>query len=76
MLAFMIWTAMSAAFIGLGIYVYLSKKEAAFGFWANAETFPVNDVKSYNKAVGKLWCIFGIIFILLGIPLLAGKNKF
>lgn len=75
MLAFIIWTVIGAAFIGLGIYSYLSKKEVAFGFWANAKTFPVNDVKSYNKAVGKLWCIFGIIFILLGIPLLAGNNS-
>lgn len=75
MLAFIIWTVIGAAFIGLGIYSYLSKREVAFGFWANAKTFPVNDIKSYNKAVGKLWIAFGIIFIILGIPLLKGQNS-
>lgn len=75
MLAFGIWSLVGAAFIGLGIYSWNSKKNVAFGFWANAETFPVNDVKSYNRAMGKLWILFGIVFILLGIPLLAGKNS-
>ena len=74
MLAFMIWLAVSVAFIVLGIYAMLSKKEVAFGFWANAETFPVEDVKGYNRAVGMLWCVFGVIFALLGLPLLPGQN--
>ena len=37
--------------------------------------FEVNDVKAYNKSLGKLWCVFGIVFILLGIPLLSGQNS-
>lgn len=32
------------------------------------------NVKGYNKAMGKLWCVFSLIFILLGLPLLAGQN--
>lgn len=75
MLAFIIWLLMSIAFIGLGIYCFISKKEVAFGFWANAEMFPVNNVKAYNKALGKLWCVFGGCFAVLGIPLLKGQNS-
>lgn len=74
MFAFMIWLAVSAAMFLLGIYAMLSNKEVAFGFWANAKVFPVEDVKGYNHAVGKLWCVFGVVFALLGIPLLPGQN--
>ena len=73
--AFLAWAVCGAAFIILGFYDSLSKKEKAFGFWANAETFEVNDVRAYNKALGKLFCVFGIIFIMLGIPLLGGQNS-
>lgn len=74
MTAFICWLAVSAAFIVLGIYAFFSKKAAAFGFWANAEVFAVEDVRGYNRAVGRLWCGFGIAFALLGIPLLPGQN--
>lgn len=73
-LAFSIWCILSGAFVVLGIYSFLSKKEVAFGFWANAETFPVNDVKAYNRAMGKLWCVFGVVLAVLGLPLLKGQN--
>lgn len=73
--AFLIWAALGAVFVAYGIYVYFSKKEKPFGFWANAEQFPVNDVKGYNHAVGILFAVFGIIFALLGLPLLDGQNS-
>ena len=73
MLAFIIWTIFGLFFFGLGIYSFRAKK--AVGFWANAETLPMEDVKGYNKAMGKLWCVFSAIFILLGLPLLAGQNS-
>ena len=44
-------------------------------FWANAEVFEVSDVKKYNYAVSKLFCVFGIVLIALGIPLLIGQNS-
>lgn len=74
MSAFMIWLSVSAAIFLLGIYALVSNKTVAFGFWANAKMFPVKDVKEYNHAVGKLWCVFGVAFALLGIPLLPGMN--
>ena len=44
------------------------------GFWANIETIKVKDVKGYNRATGLLFIIYGIIFVILGIPLLEGQN--
>lgn len=75
MLGFILYSLIGAALILLGIHAFFSKKEVAFGFWANTDMFPVNNVKAYNKAVGKLWCVYGIILILLGTPLLDGQNS-
>lgn len=75
MWAFASWAAFGAAFIVLGIYVAFSKKEKAFGFWANAKTPPVTDIRKYNRALGRLECIYGIVLILLGLPLLYGQNS-
>ena len=72
MIGFIIWLVIGLFFIGNGLYC-LKAKEAT-GFWANAKTVPIGDVKSYNRAMGKLWCIYGGIMILLGIPLLLGNK--
>lgn len=70
MTAFVIWAIMGLAFIILGIYDYLAKTERPFGFWANAETPPMKDVKGYNRALGILFMVLGVLFILIGLPLL------
>lgn len=75
MAGFVIWAFVGVVLIGLGMHSFFSKKEVAFGFWSNAKMFPVKNVKAYNRAVGKLWCVFGIVFILLGLPLLMGQNS-
>ena len=74
--AFIIWLVLATFFVGLGIYCCFSKKAKAFGFWANAEVFAVKDgkVREYNKVLGRLWIVFGIILAFLGIPLLKGQN--
>ena len=72
-IAFMLWAAIGLMFIGLAIYSCLSTKP--MNFWANMETFEVSDIKKYNRALAKLFCAFGIVMILLGIPLLAGQNS-
>ncbi len=74
MLVFLLYSLVGAALILLGICAFHSKKEVAFGFWANTKMFPVNNVKAYNRAVGKLWCAYGILFILSGTPLLDSQN--
>ena len=56
----------------LGIKDMFSKN--LVGFWANTETIKVKDAKGYNRATGRLFIIYGIVFIILGIPLLEGQN--
>lgn len=73
--AFVLWLFVSLLFVALGIYIIKSKKAKPFGFWANAEAPAVTDVKGYNKALGKLWIIFGVGFAVDGLPLLAGQNS-
>lgn len=73
--AFLIWLAAAVSFVAVGIRTMLSKKKAAFSFWANAEMFEVTDVRAYNRALGKLWCAFGVGAALLGLPLLCGQDS-
>lgn len=73
MIGFIIWVIVSCLFIGIGISSFRSKK--AMGFWANMEMFEVTDVRKYNHAVGKMWIVFGVVMLVLGLPLLAGQNS-
>lgn len=73
MLAIIIWAAVGVIILGIGIFSFFSKKPV--GFWANAEIFDVEDYQKYNYAVGKLFCVYGIVFIVLGLPLLGGQNS-
>ena len=72
-IAFVIWAIIGFVFMVMGIYDYFSEKPA--GFWAKAKTVTISDVKMYNRAVGKLFFYFGMIFILLGVPLLFSKQN-
>ena len=71
-IGFIVWALFGCLMIGLGISAFFSKK--AVGFWANIKTFPVNDIRGYNRATGKLFAAYGFIFIVLGMPLLSGQN--
>ncbi len=73
MIAFIIFVLVALIFVAIGISAFFAKKP--MGFFANAEMFEVTDVKAYNRAVGIMWCIYGIVMIILGIPLLAGQNS-
>lgn len=75
LIAFIIWTIMGILFIVMGIYNMNSKKAKPFGFWANAEVKPIEDVKAYNRALGILWCVYGVMFTLIGLPLLDEQNS-
>ena len=74
-LAFVIWSVVGLLFVGMGIYAFFSKKAQPMGFWANAKMFEVTDVRKYNAAMGKLFIGFGLVFIVLGLPLLSGQNS-
>ena len=75
MLGFILWIMLSLFFVVWGIFTYFAKTEKPFGFWANAEVAEMKDVKAYNRALGKLWCVYGILLALLGLPLLGGQNS-
>lgn len=72
MLGFAIWAGVGILVISLGIFSFFSKKPV--GFWANIRMFEVSDCKKYNGAVGKLLILFGVVFIMLGMPLLKEQN--
>lgn len=76
-MGFIIWTLLGMFFIGEGIYCIKSKKEVAIGFWTNGKTPQIEEknIKAYNKTLGKLWCVYGLFFILLGVPLLGNQNS-
>lgn len=75
LIAFTIWAIMGALFIVMGIYNFKFKKAKPFGFWSNVEVVPIEDVKGYNRSLGILWCVYGVLFMLIGLPLLDGKNS-
>ena len=72
--AFICWLIMGLFFVIWGISMFFAKSTKPFGFWANAEVTEIKDVKRYNRALGKLWCVFGVLLILVGIPFLFGEN--
>lgn len=72
MAGFLVWGAVGAFLAGLGIWALFAPKPVYF--WANGEKFPVTDVRGYNRAMAWLLGIYGGVFILLGLPLLA-ENK-
>ncbi len=74
-MAFVLWVLVSVIFIVIGIYDLRAKK--VVGFWSNGkrpEVAPEN-TKAYNRAVGILWIVFAVVYILLGLPLLAGDDS-
>lgn len=73
MIGFLIFSLCSLIFFVIGISTYCSKKAA--GFWANAKTPEIKDIRNYNHAVARIWWLFAVMIFLLGIPMLAGQNS-
>lgn len=73
LLSFIIWAISGCLIIAIGISCFFSKKQA--GFWANVNPPKVKDVKGYNHATGKLLVLFGVLLIVLGIPILFDKSS-
>lgn len=73
MVGFIIWAVVGLVIMGIGVSDFFSKK--AVGFWANINVEKVTDVKKYNCAVGILFIVYGLIFILLGTPMLNKQNS-
>lgn len=67
------YIVLGVCIIGFGIRLIVVKRDKPVAFWANVKEQPqVNDISAYNKAVGKLWCGYGAIIVLLGLLMLAG----
>lgn len=73
MIGFVIWVIVGVIIISLGVRAYLSRK--VISFWASIKPVSVNDITGYNRAVGRLFVIYGVILIALGLPLLSGQNS-
>lgn len=69
---FIILCIWGVLYICLAIYIWFSKK--AIGFWGSRKMFEVTDIRKYNHAMSKLYVAHGIVFILLGLPLLTGHS--
>ena len=72
-IGFIVWAIIGCFIMGIGISAFFKKK--AVGFWANIKVEPMNNIKKYNYAVGKLLIAYGLIFNILGTPLLHGQNS-
>ena len=70
---FGLWALVGIFLIAMGISAFFAKKEV--GFFSNVKPLPMGDVRAYNRAVGKLFIGYGIIFIALGLPILWGQNS-
>lgn len=42
---------------------------------ANVNTPKIKDLKGYNHATGKLLILFGVLLIVLGVPILFDKSS-
>lgn len=71
-IGFLIWAACGCVFIGIGIRALFAKQPVHF--WANVKAFPVKEPVRYNRALSKLFILYGLVFIALGTPLLGGQN--
>lgn len=69
MIGFVIWAIVGLLIVGIGVSAFFSKK--AVGFWANIEVEEMTDIKKYNASVGTLFIACGLIFVILGIPMLS-----
>ena len=72
-IGFIMWLVGGALLIVMGIAAFFAKKEV--GFFCNVKPLSMKDVKGYNRAVGRLFIVYGIVFMILGLPLLAGQNS-
>ena len=72
MTAFLIWCVVGCFMFALGLYSFFAKNPT--GFWASEEVFQVTNIKRYNWSMAEVFCAVGIVFILLGLPLLFGQD--
>ena len=79
LIAYLIWAACGLLFVGIGLYDLLNAdKGKVFGFYNMGpppKAEQLTDVVAYNRALGKMLIGAGIVFALLGLPLLLDGNE-
>ncbi len=68
MIAFVIWSLVSAVLFGIGVSAWMSKKPV--GFFTGVKSPEVKDVKKYNHSVAVLWFVYAAFIEICGVPLL------
>lgn len=66
-LYFIIMWVTAILFIIIGIYAINRKKPMWLWTGSQIPESKIKDVKAYNRAVGKMWLIFSILFFIGGI---------
>lgn len=71
-----LWILIGGGFIILGLYGLFGKQDKPMRFWANVQDVPIapENVRAYNRALGKLWISYGAGLIFLGMPILGGSD--
>ena len=67
-IGFIIWTVVTAIFVGIGISCCKSRE--AVGFFTGCKPPTIENVEQYNKAVAKLWFVSAGVYEVMGVPLL------
>ena len=67
-IGFIIWSAVSVLFVGIGINSRKSDEPA--GFYTGCKPPKIENVSGYNKAVSQLWYVSAVIYEIMGVPLL------
>lgn len=67
-IGFIIWSAVAAICLIVGIVSWRSKKPV--GFFTGVKAPEVSDAIKYNHSVGILWLVYAVLLELLGIPFL------
>ncbi len=73
LIAFLVFVLIGVFFVILGIYTYSSKKLQKF--LVKIKPTNVDDISGYNKALGKLYAVFGIIVALTALPILIDSDS-
>ena len=72
MIGFLIFVLAGCVFLGIAVYAFFARRPV--GFFANVKMFEVTDVKKYNRAVAKLFFVYGLLLVPLGIPALLSQK--
>ena len=72
-LNFILWAIFGCLMIAIGISAFFSKEQVRY--MAKINPPKVKDIKGYNYATGKLLVLFGVLLIVLGVPILFDKSS-